>query len=84
MRLSYGWFHKETNKGQARCPICLRSLCQIAPRGWFSICGSCSAATGLCRPKVAQELHVEAVADKRTEEEEEKPAKGSGPTPERC
>jgi hypothetical protein len=31
------------------------------------------------RPKVAQELHVEAVADKRTEEEEEEPAKGGGP-----
>jgi hypothetical protein len=33
----------------------------------------------LRRPKVAQELHVEAVADKRTEEEEEEPAKGGGP-----
>jgi hypothetical protein len=32
-----------------------------------------------CRPKVAQELHVEAVADKRTEEEEEESAKGGGP-----
>ena len=33
----------------------------------------------LSRSKVAQELHVEAVADKRTEEEEEEPAKGGGP-----
>jgi RNA-directed DNA polymerase len=42
----------------------------------------CEAA-GLSRPKITQELHVEAVADKRTEEEEKEPTQGGGPTSER-